>query len=1399
MVFTRSIAVPLAGLLVAALMSTVAITYLFDRSTLESSLWAQQEDKARHVAAIVEGTLQREPERLSALAQALREHMRVRATMETGIAGKDELEATAQQIRRDSGVDVLSFTDARGDVLARGHGPTRPGDNLLRAVPLASALEGRSDTAAEPRPEELTIRAVVPVESRNRVVGAVLVGTRVNDVMARRIAREVVADVVVFTRDHILASSIERVALDTRALRAQLSEGVPNEGKFIWTRAAPQARLFVPVKVLNQPVMLAVQIDARPAFALFEQKQREMLASSGLALLCALLLGVAITLKIVRPLRALRRRAIGQASEFMPIAPDIERGNEITALVRVLDHAYDGLVRANRELRDSERQMRELFEALPMMIGYIDRDERYVYLNARSAEWFGLPLDQIIGRTVREIVGEELYAVMKPDIDRVFAGEHRILSRVRKRDDGTETHARIHYLPRFDENGVVAGHYGVVEDVTAAKRAEAEIHRAREQAERSREFLDALVNALPSPVLVKDAEGRYLVVNDAHCALVGRSREALLGKTMFDIFPPEQARAFAADDAKVLGSGEAQEHEQPIDDGQGREHWILAHKRAVALSDGRRVVLAVATDLTERRQMEQTLRQNEELFRAMFERANVGMAMRSPDGARWLRVNDKLCDMLGYTRDELLAQTLEDVTAPEDRDASRHALDRITKGEVSALSREKQYLRKDGTVLWGSISTTVVREANGEPAYLLSVITDISDRKRAEAAMRESEARFRAVFERAGVGIALRGLDGRWLSVNDKLCEILGYAREELLQLTSVDVTPPEDREETIGYNARIRRSEVAGSYSREKRYLRKDGTRIWANLTINVIDDAAGNPAYVVSVIDDIEGRKRAEEDLRAAKLAAESANRAKSEFVANMSHEIRTPMNGVLGMTELLLDSPLDGVQRRFAQNIRNSAEALLNIINDILDFSKIEAGKMELDSVDFDPRALVEEVAELLAGRAHAKGLELACRIDDGVPARLIGDASRLRQVLVNLVGNAVKFTERGEVVIGLQTVGAKQQDGKIALRFAVTDTGIGIPADVRAKLFSAFTQADGSMARKYGGTGLGLAISRQLIELMGGQIDIDSVLGKGSCFWFTAPLAIVAQYDAEPTQVDNLGGRRVLIVEDNATNAEIFLHFAHAWRMSADCVDSAERARAACAHAHAAGRPYDLVLIDWKLPGETGIALAQSLRAQPHAHSLPLVLLTSMTANNVAEAARTGGFCAYLSKPVRRDDLFRCFSRLLGVATPTGAAPQAPTGAASDFQAVVLLVEDNVVNQEMCSAMLRGLGCDVDVAVNGIEALRRSADRKYDLILMDCQMPEMDGFEATRELRRREREDGGPRRLPIIALTANAMEGDRDGCFAAGMDDYLSKPFRKKQLADVLAKWLAADHERSALNA
>jgi two-component system, sensor histidine kinase and response regulator len=651
------------------------------------------------------------------------------------------------------------------------------------------------------------------------------------------------------------------------------------------------------------------------------------------------------------------------------------------------------------------------------------------------------------------------------------------------------------------------------------------------------------------------------------------------------------------------------------------------------------------------------------------------------------------------------------------------------------------------------------------------------------------EARHRGIIENASDFILTADLEGRITSFNPAGERITGYPVAAALSLRVRDLIAPEDL--SAGVPILDLAAQPNGTATFRCRFQKSDATRVWVEISARLLTEN-GKPAGILAVVRDFSERHKYEEALESARDAAEANARAKSTFLANMSHEIRTPMNGVIGMSNLLLDTDLDSQQRDFAETIRSSAESLLTVLNDILDFSKIEAGKLQFETLDFDLTETVESTLELLAARAAGKGLELASFVQSEVPSWVRGDSGRLRQVLLNLVGNAIKFTAKGEVVVRVSVDQQNQRDAQV--RFEVSDTGIGLSREAQAALFQPFVQADSSTTRKYGGTGLGLAICKQIVELMGGQIGIESQLGVGSTFWFTVPFLKSAP--PEPTDgsrpIDTaslLANLRVAVVDDNGTNRSLLHHYLQSWGAITELFSNGPEALAALRKAAAAGSPFQVALLDFHMPEMTGLTLAEKIKADRALSGTYCLLLTSLDHRFDRAQLDASGIAQMMTKPIRKNEL-RTAIRTAVLNTGEAAVPAKRIRAASAPAASpgwrVLIAEDNVVNQRVARLQLEKLGHRVDLVANGLEAIEALQRAPYDVVLMDCQMPELDGYEATRRIRR----ESPQAEIQIVAMTAHAMEGDREVCLEAGMNDYVSKPMRIQELAAVFERLDAA---------
>jgi two-component system, sensor histidine kinase and response regulator len=744
------------------------------------------------------------------------------------------------------------------------------------------------------------------------------------------------------------------------------------------------------------------------------------------------------------------------------------------------------------------------------------------------------------------------------------------------------------------------------------------------------------------------------------------------------------------------------------------------------------------------------------------------------------QLNAAWTETLGWSEEELRARPFVEFVHDEDRARTEEQTAELAAGGVT-VDFVNRYATKDGGWRWIEWSSMAILEEQ----LIYASARDVTQRKVIEAALERSDHRTRQIVETAHDAFISIDARGRITGWNSQAEASFGWARRDALGRELAETIIPE--RQRAAHRHGLERFLATGEgpvlgTRLELTALHRDGREFPVELTISPLEMEKG---YVFNAfLRDITERRAAEQELALARDQALEASRMKSMFVANVSHEIRTPMNGVIGMSELLLDTELDEAQREYAEAISASGEALLTIIDDILDFSKIEAGKLELDPTDFDLREAIERACGMLAVRAHEKGLELAVAIGAEVPALVRADSARLRQVLTNLVANAIKFTAEGEVVV--RASATRASDGEALVRVEISDTGIGIEHEALEQLFEPYAQADGSTTRKYGGSGLGLAISRQLVELMGGKVGADSELGAGRSFWFELPVARAQPGDGPPDEHPTLAGLRVLVVDDSATSRRILDRQLSSWQMSCEVADSAARAMELLESAAAAGMPFALALLDLNMPDVDGDELARAIRAKPAVRGTRLVLLSSSGARSGAPAG--AALDGVLVKPVRQSRLYEEIQAVIAGERPVVA--HVPASDASDVRrrraiASVLVVEDTPINQAVAAHMLERCGFAAQVAENGRKALDALSQRSYAAVLMDCQMPELDGYETTREIRRLEH--GGPR-TPIIAMTANAMQGERERCLAAGMDDYLTKPLRQRTLKDTLSRWV-----------
>ncbi|WP_409026481.1 PAS domain S-box protein [Janthinobacterium sp. SUN098] len=990
---------------------------------------------------------------------------------------------------------------------------------------------------------------------------------------------------------------------------------------------------------------------------------------------------------------------------------------------------------------DTPRELAGFLAGLPALLqridGAYDQSERDLDLRSRSLELSSNELSM-----TNDLLRTEL------------ASRNRVIQSLRV--------AAVRLLDN-DESGLHLPQEGDIEGLSvllAELVAQQELRRIELQNQRFAMDQHAIIS-------VTDTAGVIIYVNDKFCAISGFAREELVGQTHRLINSRAHPDAFFAQMWQTITAGRVWHGEICNHAKDGGQYWVDATIVPFLDAAGKPYqYIAIRTEISDSKRMAETIAKSEREYRNVVNSLNEVVFRTDLRGA-WTFLNPAWHTITGFDAADSLGKHILQFVDARDRERAAAGLAQLLGGQVDSMRHEARYVTRNGDVRWIDVCARAERDGLGQLAGITGSLTDITERRQAARELRHNLNFVDALIETIPIPLYLKDVHGRYLRANRAFCAFFHLDQARIAGLTVADILPQQQAQQARQHDVALLQDR--GNHTYEDRLI--VGTR-----QVDVLCSKAallksdGSLHGLVGTIVDISSQKAAERALLLAKEVAESASRSKSEFLANMSHEIRTPMNGILGMTDLVLDSDLDAHQRKYLEIVKASADALLCIINDILDFSKIEAGMLTLESIPFDLHQLLQETMRAHAMRAQASGLELVLDVDPALPHTLLGDPGRLRQVLTNLAGNAIKFTPQGEVVVSARL--RASGDGMARLRLCVRDTGIGIAADMQEAVFDAFQQEDGSTTRRFGGTGLGLSITRRLVTMMGGRIGLSSELGKGSCF--TVDLALpIGEQQSLPSPGASLAGRAILLVDDNPSSLTILRRiFEHSGAMVTAC----ESGEAALEHCRGA-LPADCIIMDFAMPGMNGFDTASALSSLPHWSQVPVVVLSSCGSLGDAARCRELGIDGYLLKPASPEELLAITMSVLGTCRGMpSAAPVATRQTVSEGTPGldILLVEDNAMNRELATVLLSNAGHRVTHAANGRIALDCQAAGHFDMILMDLQMPEMGGFEATAQIRAREAQ-GMPRSV-IIAMTASAFEGDRERCIAGGMDDYLSKPFR-----------------------
>lgn len=921
----------------------------------------------------------------------------------------------------------------------------------------------------------------------------------------------------------------------------------------------------------------------------------------------------------------------------------------------------------------------------------------------------------------------------------------------------------------------------------------------------SEAFYHNLVESLPQHIIRKDTKGRFSFANQNFCKAIGKTFEEIIGKTDFDLFPPDSAKKYQDDDRHVMETHETIDTTEENVGLNNTRSYVHVIKTPIYDPEGKVVgTQGIFWDVTDKIETEKELALERQLLRSLLDSIPDHVYFKDKE-SRFIRCSRELSDRLG----------LESPAAAEGKTdfdffSAEHAQPALA-DEKKILRTGKPIINKveketwiNGKVGWVLTSKMPYYDKDGNIVGTFGVSKDVTKLVQTEQALRKAEQKYRGIFENAVEGIFQTTPDGHYQEINPALARIYGYKSTKDLQESLTDIQHQLYVDPTRRSEFERQMQEHGEVHEFESEIYRRDGKKIWISETARAVKDEDKKILYYEGVVEDISERKRAEAALQFASEAAMESNRLKSVFLANMSHEIRTPMNGIIGMSSLLRQTPLSEEQLSFAETIESSAYGLLRLINDILDFSKIESGKMTIENEPFSLGEKIEQTVNLLADNAQCKGLEIILNLAPSIPTIVRGDCTRLQQVITNLIGNAIKFTHEGEIQIKIEPVKKTREISWI--KFQIIDTGIGIREDAQASIFEAFTQADSSTTRKYGGTGLGLAITRQLIELMRGQLHLESTWGKGSCFWFTLPMEIESTGKSRTKQPRfDWSGKKILVMEPNDHSQEALApilrnygmdyHFVKKGRLGLEELTKVQRTQA----------PYDYVMVNSKLPDQTGMEACHTLKSLGLSPAPKVILLSNYGGRLPKQELKKLGIDLTVNKPVTQGSLTRGLNRLscseqaenetkiflpASPTTPSGMDLKLIDSETAPFE--ILVVEDNPVNQSVAEHMLKRLGFQAVTADSGIQALELLAKKPYPIILMDCQMPELDGYETTRRIRALEKAGESNLDKPhrIIAMTANTMDEDQQKCLDAGMDDYLSKPVIFTSLATALKRSLKA---------